>query len=106
MHNHSNDNKDGGHGHMMWMMIPCILLFGFLFFGGGKLSSSGYFWPILIGAFVVAHIWMMFKGHGGHGDTDMKDEVDDTSAKQPDANLSAAGAAQAGDEHKKGGCCH
>lgn len=65
MHNHNN-NKNGGHKGMMWM-IPCLLLLGFLFLDGGKLSGGGYLWPILIILFVVAHVWMMFKGHGGHG---------------------------------------
>lgn len=66
MHNH-NDYKGGGHwGMMMWMMIPCLLLLGVLFLGGGSLSSGGYIWPILIGIFLIAHVWMMFKGHGGH----------------------------------------
>ena len=66
MHNHNN-NKNSGHKGMMWMMIPCLLLLGFVFLGEGKLSGGGYLWPILIGLFVVAHISMMFKGHGGHG---------------------------------------
>jgi len=66
MHNHNDNNKDSGHKGMMWMMIPCLLLLGFLFLGGGNLSSSGYLWPILIGVFVIVHVWMMFKGHGGH----------------------------------------
>jgi len=70
MHNHNNNNKDGGHKGMMWMMIPCLFLLGFVFIGGGNLSSGGYLWPILIGIFVIAHVWMMFKGHGGHGDHD------------------------------------
>ena len=73
MHNHNN-NKNKGYKGMMWMMIPCLLLLGFLFLGGGKLSSGGYLWPILIGIFVVAHVWMMFKGHGGHAsETEDKD---------------------------------
>ena len=73
MHNHNN-NKNKGYKGMMWMMIPCFLLLGFLFLGGGKLSSGGYLWPILIGIFVVAHVWMMFKGHGGHAsETEDKD---------------------------------
>lgn len=67
MHDNNSHSKNDGHKGMLWMMIPCLLLFGLLFFGGGKLSSSGYIWPILIGVFVVAHIWMMFKGHGSHG---------------------------------------
>ncbi|MEK7132868.1 MAG: hypothetical protein AAB830_02340 [Patescibacteria group bacterium] len=98
MHDHNNGgNKDSGHKGMMWMMIPCLLLLGFLFFSGGKLSSSGYFWPLLIGIFVAAHIWMMFKGHdghGGHSDTDTEEKTnvaEDSKTK---------------DGHKKGGCCH
>ena len=95
MHDHNN-NKDGGHKGMMWMMIPYLLLFGFVFLGGGKLSSGGYFWPILIGIFVVGHMWMMFKGHGGHGDSDMEEKPDANSEKQPEKK----------NEHKHGGCCH
>lgn len=92
MHNH---NKDGGGKGMMWMMIPCLLLVGVLFLGGGKLSGGGYLWPILIGVFVLAHIWMMFKGHG-HGGTDTEDKIDDASAKNPGEK----------DEHKHSGSYH
>ena len=74
MHNH-NGKKNFS---MMWMMSVCILFLVVLFFAGGKLFSGGYLWPIFIGVFVVAHIWMMFKGHGSHKDN----------------------------EHKHGGCCH
>jgi len=84
MHDH-NGNKNSGHQGMMWMMISCLLLLGILFLGGGKLSSGGYFWPILIGIFVVAHVWMMFKGHGEHE----KMNSDEEKTK-----------------HKPGGCCH
>ena len=66
MHNHNNNDIGGGHKGMMLMMIPCLLLLGFVFLGGSAVSSSGYIWPILIGVFIVAHSWMMFKGHGGH----------------------------------------
>ncbi|MDP3725522.1 MAG: hypothetical protein Q8R20_03585 [Nanoarchaeota archaeon] len=79
MRNHNNNNKDGGHKGMMLMMIPCLLLLGILFLGEGKLSSSEYIWPILIGVFVVAHIWIMFRGYGRHGkhsDTDTGGEKD------------------------------
>jgi hypothetical protein len=97
MHNHNN--KDGGHKGMMWMMIPCLLLLGFVFLGGEKLSSGGYVWPILIGVFVVAHIWMMFRGHGGHDDANTEDKTDDVSAQEPEA--------KGGNEKSKhGGCCH
>ena len=80
---------------MLWMMIPCIILFGFLFLGGGKLSSGGYLWPILIGVFVVAHVWMMFRGHG-HGGTSTEDKIDNASTKQSDTK----------DEHKHNGSSH
>ncbi len=100
MHNHNNDgNKDGGHKGMMWMMIPCLLLLGFLFFGGGKFTSSGYLWPILIGVFVIAHVWMMFRGHGGHGDSDTENKTDDASAQEPKTKDEE-------NKHKPGGCCH
>lgn len=93
MHDH---NKDGGGKGMMWMMIPCLILVGVLFLGGGKLSGGGYLWPILIGVFVAAHVWMMFRGHGKHGGADAEEKVDDASAKQPGAK----------DEHKHSGSCH
>jgi len=67
MHDHdNNDNKYGGHKGMMWMMIPCIILLGILFIGGGKLSSSWYLWLIIIGICAGPHIWMMLRGHGSH----------------------------------------
>ena|SRR3989344_6172716 len=101
MHSHNNNgNKGGGHKEMMWMMIPCLLLLGFVFLGGGKLSSGEYFWPILIGVFVVAHIWMMFKGHGGHNNDNTEDKTIDTLEKQ----------LQAKEKYNKSGhggsCCH
>jgi len=102
MHEHTNNaNKDGGHKGMMWMMVLCLLLFGALFLGGSKLFSGGYFWPILIGVFVGAHIWMMFKGHGGHeghSDINTENKIDDTSAQQPDTKDE--------DNKQKHDCCH
>ena len=96
MNNLNNNKKDGGHKGMMWMMIPCLLLLGVLFLGGGTLSVGGYLWPVLIGVFVVAHIWMMFKGHGAHRDNDKKDKSNTILGKQIDVK----------DENKKSGCCH
>lgn len=90
MHDHGKNGRGNG---MMWMMIPCLLLLGVLFLGGGKLSGSGYLWPILIGVFVLAHVWMMFKGHG-HGGTDTEEKTDSNSKSGST------------DEHKHGGCCH
>jgi thiosulfate reductase cytochrome b subunit len=66
MHRHNGGNKSNEHKGMMWMMVPCLLLFGIVFLGGGKISPSGYPWLVLIGGFVILHVWMMFKGHGGH----------------------------------------
>ena len=62
MHNH-NGKKNSS---TMWMMLICILPLVVLLFAGGKLFSDEYLWPIFIGAFVVAHLWMMFGGHKGH----------------------------------------
>jgi len=84
MHNHNNDNKNDGHSGMMWMMIPCVILLGILFLGGGRLSSSGYLWPILIGVFILGHVWMMLRGHGGHGKHHDTSTSDDPSQKQLD----------------------
>jgi hypothetical protein len=84
MHNHDDKNNK----LMWWMIIPCLLLLGFLFFGGSKLSSSSYLWSIFIGVFVIAHIWMMLRGHGGHGghsNTNTEEKIDNTVAKQPEA---------------------
>ena len=113
MHNH-NDKKSSG---MMWMMLICCLLpVAILLFAGGTLSSGGYLWPVLFGVTIVAHLWMMFKGHGGHGDGDAEEEstlpaapangehsggsstaeTDTTRGKQPEIK----------DTRKHGGCCH
>lgn len=64
MHNHNNND---GHKGMMWMMVICCAMpFVFLLFAGGTISlSGGDFWKVLIGAFILVHLWMMFKGHGG-----------------------------------------
>ena len=75
MHDHNNNKGDGYNG-MMWMMIPCLLLLGVLFLGGSTLSSSGFIWQILIVIFVVAHLWMMLRGHGEHKDDDTKHNHD------------------------------
>ena len=66
MRNH-NGKKNSS---MMWMMLICILPLVILLFAGGKQFSDGYLWPVFIGVFVVAHLWMMFSGHGGHNNND------------------------------------
>ncbi len=80
---------------MMWMIIPCLLLLGILLIGGDKLSSAGYLWLVLIGVFVIAHIVMMAKGRGGHGDDDVKEKFN-TTLEEPDTK----------DEYKHSGGCH
>ena len=80
-----NNNNNSGHKGMMWMMIPCLILLGFLFLGGDKFSSGGYLWFIFIGGFVLLHILMMFKGHGGHGKHGDTNKSEDHSQKQLDA---------------------
>jgi len=96
MHNH--DHKNTGYQGMMWMMIICCaLLLVVLLLGGSSLSSGGYFWPVLIGIFVVAHIWMMFKGHGKHNDAHIEEKSDTSLEKESEGK----------NEHKhSGGCCH
>ena len=72
MHNHNNHNGKKSHS-MMWMMLICILPLAVLLFIGGGRFSTGYIGPILIGVCVVAHLWMMRKGHGKHNDTNRED---------------------------------
>lgn len=94
---HDHNNKSAGKTGVRWVMILGLLLLGgILFLGGNTLSSSEYFWPILVGVFAVAHIWMMFKGHGGHKENDVKDTSDAALEKQPGTK----------NERKHGGCCH
>lgn len=94
---HHHNDKDSGHKGMMWMMVfCCVILLVALFFAGSGFSSGGYLWSILIGVFVVAHIWMMVRGHGKPGRTGTEDKIDDALSKQPGAK----------DEHEHGSCCH
>lgn len=93
MNNHNNSN-DGGHKGMMWMMIICCLApFVLLFLLGSKVSLGENLWPILIGVFLVAHLWMMFRGHGGG-----RKKEDDGDDLTPSSNKA--------DEHKHSGGCH
>ena len=70
----------------MWMMPICMLFLVVLLFAGGGLFSAGYLWPVFVGAFVVAHLWMMFKGHGGHRDVN-EDNAIDTPRNQKQSKL-------------------
>ena len=97
MHNH-NDKKDSS---MLWMMLLCIPLLVILLLAGGKLFSAGYLWPILIGVFVVAHFWMMFRGHSDNSEHDGHNSEAENKETPP------AAANDTHNEHKKhGGCCN
>ena len=66
---------------MMWMMVICCALpLVILLIAGGRSLSGGYVWPILIGGFIGAHLWMMFRGHGSHG-KNSKDQNEDSIIK-------------------------
>lgn len=113
MYDHDNvNNRDDGHKGMMWMMIPCLLLLGVLFLGGGKLASFNYLWLIMLGVCVVPHLWMMFKGHGSHkvhGDNNTEDKIDLSAETAVQAGGTSAKQSETRDghnKHKNGGCCH
>lgn len=103
MHNNNGKNNSS----MMWMMLICTLPLVILLFAGGKLFGAGYLWPILIGAFVVGHLVMMFRGHGGR-DNDDTEEKSDTAETQDPTNAARPPVqqAKAKSEHTHGGCCH
>ena len=65
----------------MWMMLPCLIILVFaVLFGGGGLQS----WPYLalIGVMVAGHLWMMFRGHGSHGDEHADPDEDRKNATE------------------------
>ena len=97
-----NDNKKGNRS-MMWMMVPCLIILLIFVFAGGARSSSWFVW-VLMGGFVAAHLWMMFRGHGSpsgdehHAMADMKQVL-----------LEKASPADGKDKKKNqggGSCCH
>ncbi len=71
-----------GYMGMLWMILPCLLLLGVSFLGGGNAFSSGYVWPILLGAFLITHIWMMVKDHAGRTDTPVEGKIPVTPAPE------------------------
>jgi len=86
---------------MMWMMLICVIpILALLFLGGWSPRGSSWIFPVAIGVFVLAHLWMMFRGHGSH---------DDKSEAGNSVDENSTGDEQAGGDkgHKKGGgCCH
>jgi len=89
----NNQDKKKNSGTLWMMLICCMLPLVILLFVENNLFSGGYLWPILISVFMVAHVWMMFKGYGKYSDGGTDEKVD--ALKQPKTK----------DEHKHGGCC-
>ena len=82
------------------MALGFVALILLIFFAGDKIPS-GVLWPILLGACLLSHIWMMRRGHATH-------TPEDASASNADETKQEA-AQSANDEHTKGGghrgCC-
>ncbi|MFA4819004.1 MAG: hypothetical protein WC621_04120 [Patescibacteria group bacterium] len=106
MYDHNNQKNSS----LIWMMLICLLLLVVLLFTGGKLLAGGYLWPVLIGVFVIAHLWMMFKGHKGHSGHSDANRAEKSNLPVPlspaPAGATLAKQPEAKDEHKHGGCCH
>ena len=90
---------------MMWMMLVCALPLLALFFLGGQSAKGGsWLFPVAIGVFAAAHIWMFFKsGRGGRHHEEGKGEAKNTDLDK--------GVTQKQDNHSSnkkqhGGCCH
>jgi len=74
MHNHDNNKENSW---MMWAMMMCCIapiLLILLFSAGG---ASVWIIFSAVAVFAVMHIWMMFKGHGKHGDINKEEKSDD-----------------------------
>ncbi len=85
----------------MWMMLPCLLILVFaIFAGGGGLRS----WPFLaiIGAMVVGHFWMMFRGRGHESSDEERHDMADAKEASP-KNISPADEKKGHSNHS---CCH
>lgn len=87
---------------MLGMTILCILPIVIILFVGQNIFSAGYFWPIVIGAFAVLHIVLMFRGHGSQNEDDSEDKKG--IVKEKERIVAAPVSEQT--EPKKGGCCH
>jgi len=87
---------------MTWMMLICVIpILALLFLGGWSPRGSSWIFPVAIGVFVLGHLWMMFRGHGTHGD-DHADHNDEDHK-----NVTEAGNAESAAPGKKGhSCCH
>lgn len=66
-HHHKNSSFKA----MLWIIVPCLVLAAVLSIGGSRLpplASDGYFWPVLLVVFVLAHVFGVCKLFGSfHG---------------------------------------
>jgi len=80
---------------MMWMMVLCCALpIILLLFAGSSVFAGGYLKYVLFGALAAMCLWMMFKGHGGHGNP------------HEDHKTGASGEQETKDTNKHKSCCH
>lgn len=87
-----HNDKNQGHGLMMWlMMIPCFLLLGIALIGGKIWNNNN--WQLLsgFGVMILVHVIMMKFMHGSGDGCSNHDGVKDDAAKsKSDATLSVA----------------
>ena len=83
MHDHNkNDNANGEHKGMMWMMLVCCLVPVLLLFGGVSFFKSvglGWIGVVFIGGFLVFHFGQMFKKRSEHKPISQEKKDDDSS---------------------------
>ena len=77
----------------MWAVIGGAVVLILLFFFSDALPA-GILLPVILGACVLMHIWMMVRGgHGSHPSHDQEKQPLDKGKQEKE------------DKHK-GGCCH
>ncbi|MEK7665766.1 MAG: hypothetical protein AAB337_02730 [Patescibacteria group bacterium] len=88
-----NHKKTGA--SIAWMVLSCVALLLIFFFAGDRLPAS-ILLPVLIGICVISHIWMMSRGHGSHGQNNVRDEK---------TQLNTDADKKGKDAGHHGGCC-
>lgn len=115
MHNHGNNNGNGGHdSKMMWlMMLACFVPIIFLTFTGGGAGRNSTWWLLGAGAVMLGLHAFAMRGHGSHGQKDDTGAVGNQPAVPPTANQADSSAqlqqptanpSATKDDHKHG-CC-
>lgn len=83
MHDHNkNDNANGEHKGMMWMMLICCLVPVLLLFGGVTFFKSvglGWIGIVFVVGFLVFHFGHMSNKHDAHK-SDVEKKVSDDSS--------------------------